>query len=95
MKRKLPVVECDLCSSQQVDNGDPTEILGITIFKAFFAGPGGGGGVPKDTFICCDCLYGDEEHGPALLNVLVSLIFHEPQHDRSITIDAYAPKAQR
>jgi hypothetical protein len=95
MRRKLPVVECDLCSDQQVDNGDPTEILGITIHAAFFAGPGGGGGVPKNTFICCDCIYGNAHHGPALLSVLVSLIFHEPQYSPPITEDAYAPKAKR
>ena len=95
MKRKLPVVECDICSHQQVDNGDPTEILGLTIHAAFFAGPGGGGGVPKNSFVCHDCLYGNAHHGPALLNVLVSMIFFEEQYSEPLAIDAYAPKVKK
>lgn len=95
MKRKLPVVECDICSSQQVDNGDATEILGITIHAAFFAGPGGGGGVPKGSFVCHDCLYGNDFHGPALLNVLVSMIFHEAQYSEPLATEAYAPKVKK
>ena len=73
MKRKLPVVECNLCGSQQVDNGDPTEILGLTVKRAFYAGYGGGGPVPQDFFACIPCLEGNSLHGPALLSVLISL----------------------
>ena len=94
MKRRLPVVECDICGYQQVDNGDPTEVLGITIHAAFFAGPGGGGRVPKGSFVCHHCLYGNDFHGPALLNVLVSMIFFEEQYSEALALDAYALRAQ-
>lgn len=91
MKRKLPVVECNLCGSQQVDNGDPTEILGLTINRAFYAGPAGGGPVPWYTFICTECLDGNDEHGPALLDVLRLLVFLDERDDiRDFSI--YAPK---
>jgi hypothetical protein len=91
MKRKMPVVECDICTTQQVDNGDPTEVLGITISRAFFAGYTGGGPVPKDTFVCIDCVDGNDEHGPALLSVLVSLVFLD--NGRELDLDeVYAPK---
>ena len=75
MKRKLPVIECDICTAQQVDNGDPTEVLGVTIKAAFFAGYAGGGPVPKDTFICLDCIDGNDDHGPVLMSVLLTLVF--------------------
>lgn len=92
MKLKQPVMVCDLCSSQQIDNGDDTEILGITIVKAFYAGFTGGGPVPKDTFICIDCIVGNAEHGPALLDVLRVLVFHDPKHDTLDIRRVYAPK---
>lgn len=86
----MPVVECDICSGQQVDNGDPTEILGLTIASAFYAGTTAGGPVPRNTFICIDCINGTAKHGPALLGVLVTLVFHEPQSDDPISTSAYA-----
>lgn len=91
MKRKLPVVECDICGFQQVDNGDLTAIIGLTIKQAFFTGYAGGGPVPRDMFICYDCLYGNEVRGPALLNVLVTAVFYEPDRDDHISVNAYAP----
>ena len=91
MKRKLPIVECDICSSQQVDNDDPTEILGITINRAFYAGLGGGGPIPKDTFVCIECILGDTGHGPILLQALTVLVFLEPGDDPS-DAQLYAPK---
>ena len=62
MKRKLPVVECDLCEQQQVDNGDVTEILGLTIKASFYAGHAGDGSLPKDLFICDGCVQGSGCH---------------------------------
>lgn len=87
MKRKMPVIECDLCSSLQIDNG---EALGLTVSKAFYDGDGGGGPVPKDTFICFDCINGNDQHGPALLYVLRILVFHDPQYDTINSGRAYA-----
>lgn len=89
MKRKLPVVECDACRDQQVDNGDPTEIFGLTVQRAFYAGHGGGGPVPKDSFICNDCVNGNDEHGPILLECLVQLIWLE-EGERLLPL--YSPK---
>lgn len=89
MKRKMPVIECDLCSSRQIDDG---EALGLTVSKAFYDGDGGGGPVPKDTFICFDCINGTDSHGPALLYVLRILVFHDPQYDTLDLERAYAPQ---
>ena len=95
MKRKLPVVECNLCGSQQVDNGDPTEILGLTVKRAFFAGYGGGGPVPQDFFACISCLNGNDLHGPALLSVLTSLVFHDEEMRGPLEdTEVYAPKGK-
>lgn len=89
MKRELPVIECDLCGKQQVHNGDDTEILGITIGRAFFTGTTGGGPLPKDTFICEDCVFGNEHHGPVTLDVLRALVFHDEQRDGSFNPVSY------
>ena len=93
MKRRQPVVECDLCGSQQIDNGDLTEILGLTIFRAFYAGGGGGGSVPRNTFICDECIEGNDEHGPVLMNILVTLLFHDSSRGPLDLAGAYAPKS--
>ena len=77
MKRKLTVVECDLCGQQQVDNGDVTEILGVTIRSGFYASHAGGGPLPKDTFICTDCVQGTATRGPVLMRILVALVFNQ------------------
>lgn len=90
MKRKLPIVECDLCGFQQVDNGDPIEILGLTIKQAFYTGAVGGGPVPRDLFICLDCIDGTDQHGPALLRILVDSVFYEPDRDDPLYLRAYA-----
>ena len=75
MKRKLPVVECDLCRQQQVDNGDVTEILGLTIKASFYAGHAGDGSLPKDLFICDGCVQGTADHGPYRMVVLAEDVF--------------------
>lgn len=93
MKLRQPVVECDICALQQIDNGDPTEILGLTVARAFYAGAAGGGPVPRNTFICIECLDGNDEHGPIMMDMLVELAFHDSSRGPIDLAKAFAPKS--
>lgn len=74
---KKTVVVCDICGYQQVEEvANDLEVLGLRVDRAFYAGAGGGGPVNK-VFVCDGCLYGTDEHGPLLANVLVSLVFFQ------------------
>lgn len=94
-KRRMVVVECDLCRGQQVEQvaGD-LEVLGLTIREGFYAGESGGGPLPRGLFICNECVQGNDEHGPALLQVLVALVWKEPGQGWDEFDAVYAPKQE-
>lgn len=75
-KGKRTVIICDICDGEQIKHDDSAnvdlEVLGLTL-NGFYAGPGGGGPLEKDLFICEDCLR-ENEQGEALpLHLLASI----------------------
>jgi hypothetical protein len=54
-RQKVTVMVCEMCGSQTIDDGFP---LGLTLHSAVYHAGGGGGGLPKGSFICMKCIEG-------------------------------------
>ena len=59
-KRNVTYLICDICKTDEIDYGIDT--YGLRIVNATYYGPDGGGGFPKDTFICQACVVSKHIH---------------------------------
>jgi hypothetical protein len=71
-KKKLAVLECDICHCAEIDRD--IETFGLKIPVYLYHGERGGGG-RRDTFICEDCVHDTPMH------LLISLVFEEERDD--------------
>ena len=77
-RKKKNVIVCDICDDSWITD-EPSSVIDIDILgmtlqgPAFYAGPGGGGGLPKGLFICEGCIRGQDGKEPVTLDTLASI----------------------
>lgn len=70
-KKRVAVMECDRCGSQQIGGVNDTDVLGLQLNRILYCGPGAGGEAPH-LFVCDECIDSNVEdymskHREALL----------------------------
>ena len=89
-REKRNVTVCDICGEAEITSEPRAtdismDVLGLTMLGGFYAGPGGGGGIGKNVFVCEGCIDGTSDGGPGVpltVRDLISVLVFDHEVDR-------------